>query len=314
MTVIMGPCVIEDPGMVYETAAEIKRQLSGLPIRLYFKASFDKANRSSIEGFRGPGLKQGLKILDTVRSKTGLPILTDFHTPDQADAVAECVDFLQVPAFLCRQTDMIEAAAKASIRFGRRLNIKKGQFLAPWDAKNIVEKIRSVESKLLSKAQLSKLDPEWFCITERGTSFGYNTLVVDMIAFQTIQRSGVSVIYDATHSIQTPGGGVGGKSTGGKRENLEVLARAAMAAGANGVFVECHPEPAKAKSDGPNAFYLDKVGPFVRQLLEIRSLVSGLPLLLPESHLGAEIGRSQNSKSSSRVKTRSDQKKEHLSL
>ena len=278
MTLIAGPCVIEDEGLVLEVAQELKRQLAGLPLSLTFKASFDKANRSSIEGFRGPGIKEGLKILSRVRDKTGLPILTDLHTPEQAKPVAEVVDFIQVPAFLCRQTDLVVAAAESALALGRRLNIKKGQFLAPWDAKNIVEKVRAVESR-----DGKRFGEEDFFITERGVSFGYNTLVVDMSSFQCIQRFGVPVIYDATHSIQMPGAGAGGKSTGGKREYLETLARAAMAAGANGIFMECHPRPSEAKSDGPNAFYLEHVGTFVKQLLSIRELVSSQPKLLPEA-------------------------------
>jgi 2-dehydro-3-deoxyphosphooctonate aldolase (KDO 8-P synthase) len=270
--------VIEDAGLVLEVAQELKRQLQGLPLRLTFKASFDKANRSSIEGFRGPGLTEGLKILAKVREKTGLPILTDLHTPEQARPVAEVVDFIQVPAFLCRQTDLVVAAAEQALQHGRRLNIKKGQFLAPWDAKNIVEKVRAVEAR-----DGKRFGPDGFFITERGVSFGYNTLVVDMSGFQCIQGFGVPVIYDATHSIQMPGAGAGGKSTGGKREYLETLARAAMAAGADGLFMECHPRPQEAKSDGPNAFYLEHVGTFVRQLLAIRELVASQPKLLPEA-------------------------------
>lgn len=279
MTLIAGPCVIEDEGLVMEVAEELKRQTATLPVELYFKASFDKANRTSIDGFRGPGLQEGLRILEKVRGKTGLPVLTDIHTPDQAELTAGVIDFLQVPAFLCRQTDMIVAAAEACLRNGRRLNVKKGQFLAPWDAKNIVDKVRAVEKKLGIQPQRS----DWFCLTERGTSFGYNTLVVDMISFQTMRQFGVPTIYDATHSIQSPGGGPGGKSTGGKREYLETLARSAMAAGADGLFMECHPRPQEAKSDGPNAFYLEHVGAFLKQLLEIRSLVGRLPRLLPEA-------------------------------
>jgi 2-dehydro-3-deoxyphosphooctonate aldolase (KDO 8-P synthase) len=278
MTLIAGPCVIEDEGLVLEVAAELKRQLEKLPVELYFKASFDKANRTSIDGFRGPGMGEGLKILDRVRAKTGLKLLTDFHTPDQAEPVAEVVDFLQIPAFLCRQTDLVVAGAEAALKYKRRLNIKKGQFLAPWDAKNIVEKTRQVEKKVGINGA-----PEWVCLTERGTSFGYNTLVVDMISFQGMKAFGVPIIYDATHSIQTPGAGPSGKSTGGKREYLETLARAAMAAGADGLFMECHPRPSEAKSDGPNAFYLEHVGEFVRQLLAIRELVSKQPKLLPEA-------------------------------
>lgn len=284
MTLIAGPCVIEDEGLCLEVAQELKRQLQGLPVRLYFKSSFDKANRTSIEGFRGPGLEQGLKILDNVRAKTGLPLLTDFHTPEQAEAVAATVDFLQIPAFLCRQTDMIVAGAEAALKHGRRLNVKKGQFLAPWDAKNIVEKVRAVEERWArNHPGAARPAKDWFALTERGVTHGYNTLVVDMIAFQAMQAFGVPVIYDATHSIQSPGAAPGGKSTGGKREYLEVLARAAMAAGADGLFMECHPRPAQAKSDGPNAFYLEHVGDFVKQLLEIRSVVSKQPKLLPEA-------------------------------
>ena len=284
MTLIAGPCVIEDEGLILEVASELKRQLAGLPVKLYFKASFDKANRTSIEGFRGPGLAEGMRLLEQVKSKTGLPLLTDFHTPDQADTVAEVIDFLQVPAFLCRQTDMIIAAAEACLRHGRRLNVKKGQFLAPWDAKNIVEKVRAVEERAMKQGWLkSKPDAEWFALTERGVCHGYNTLVVDMVSFQTMKSFGVPTIYDATHSIQSPGAGAGGKSTGGKREYLETLARAAMASGADGLFMECHPRPAQAKSDGPNAFYLEHVGTFVRQLLEIRALVAQMPKLLPEA-------------------------------
>jgi 2-dehydro-3-deoxyphosphooctonate aldolase (KDO 8-P synthase) len=278
MTLIAGPCVIEDEALVLEVATELKRQLSDVPVQLYFKASFDKANRTSIDGFRGPGMRDGLKILDKVRAKTGLPLLTDFHTPDQAEPVAEVVDFMQIPAFLCRQTDLIVAGAEAALKYKRRLNIKKGQFLAPWDAKNIVEKAREVEKKIGKTGA-----PDWVCLTERGTSFGYNTLVVDMISFQTMKQFGVPIIYDATHSIQTPGAGPSGKSTGGKREYLEVLARSAMAAGADGLFMECHPRPAQAKRDGPNAFYLEHVGAFVRQLLAIRELVASQPKLLPEA-------------------------------
>jgi 2-dehydro-3-deoxyphosphooctonate aldolase (KDO 8-P synthase) len=280
MTLIAGPCVIEDEALTLEIAQELKRQLSGLPVQFFFKASFDKANRSAHDSFRGPGMEKGLKILADIKAKTGLPVVTDLHTPDQAEPVAEVVDFLQIPAFLCRQTDLVVAATEAAIRKGRRLNVKKGQFLAPWDAKNIVEKVRSVAESMGAAIAPGS---DFLHITERGTSFGYNTLVVDMISFQTIQRFGVPVIYDATHSIQMPGAGAGGKSTGGKREYLETLARAAMAAGANGLFMECHPRPQEAKSDGPNAFYLEHVGEFVRQLLAIRELVGSQPKLLPEA-------------------------------
>lgn len=277
MVLIAGPCVIEDEGLVMEVATELKRQLAGVHVQLFFKASFDKANRSSIDGFRGPGIKEGLRILGKVKETLGLPVLTDIHTPDQVQEVASVVDFLQVPAFLCRQTDLIVSVAEAALQWNRKVNVKKGQFLAPWDAKNIVDKVRAVEAKVGGK---KKVD---LYLTERGSSFGYNSLVVDMTSFQTMSRFGVPTIYDATHSIQMPGGGPGGKSTGGKRENLEVLARAAFAAGADGLFMECHPRPALAKSDGPNAFYLEHVGDFVKQILEFRRLAQTLPKLLPEA-------------------------------
>ena len=279
MTLISGPCVIEDEGLVMEVATELKRQLGPLiddgQVNLYFKSSFDKANRTSIDGFRGPGLKDGLAILNRVRAKTGLPVLTDFHTPDQAMAVAETVDFLQIPAFLCRQTDLIIAGAEAALKHKRRLNVKKGQFLAPWDAKNIVDKARAVEEKIGIRGE-----PNWLCLTERGSSFGYNALVVDMGSFLTMKSFGVETIHDATHCVQQPGGGAGGKSTGGKREMIEPLARAAIAAGADGIFMECHPRPEQAKSDGPNAFYLEHVGTFIRQVLELRQLTQSSPWLM----------------------------------
>ena len=279
MTLIAGPCVIEDEGLVMEIATELKRQLSGLPVQLFFKASFDKANRSSIEGFRGPGMEEGLKILSRVRENLGLPVLTDIHEVYQAEAVAKEVDFLQIPAFLCRQTDLIVAVTEAALKWNRKLNVKKGQFLAPWDVKNIVEKVHAVEAKHTGPHK--KVDLH---LTERGISFGYNSLVVDMISFQTMAKFGVPTIYDATHSIQMPGGGPGGKSTGGKREYLEVLARAAFAAGADGLFMECHPRPSLAKSDGPNAFYLEHVGEFIKQILEFRRLAQAFPKLLPEAN------------------------------
>ena len=278
MTLIAGPCVIEDEGLLMEIASELKHQMTGLPVQLFFKASFDKANRSSIDGFRGPGMIEGLKMLDRVKQKHGLPLVTDVHSVEQVEPVAQVIDFLQVPAFLCRQTDLIVATTEAALKWGRKMNVKKGQFLAPWDTKNIVEKVRAVESKHHGHHKSVDLH-----LTERGVCFGYNSLVVDMISFQTMAKMGVPTIYDATHSIQMPGGGPGGKSTGGKREYLEVLARAAFAAGADGLFMECHPRPELAKSDGPNAFYLEHVGTFVRQILEFRRLAQTMPKLLPEA-------------------------------
>jgi 2-dehydro-3-deoxyphosphooctonate aldolase (KDO 8-P synthase) len=281
MTVIAGPCVIEDEGMLLEVAKELKSQLSGLPVRLYFKSSFDKANRTSIHGFRGPGLEDGLRMLGKVKAQTGLPLLTDFHSAEQAEPVAQVVDFLQVPAFLCRQTDMIMAAAHAALTHGRRVNVKKGQFLAPWDTRNIVTKAREVQGVLAKTPGFKAPPPDWLTLCERGASFGYNTLVVDMTGIPVMQSYGVPVIHDATHSVQRPGGGSGGASTGGRREFIETLSRSAMAAGADGIFLECHPNPSKAKSDGPNAMPLELVGPFIRQMLAIRQAVSDLPKLLP---------------------------------
>jgi len=274
MDLIAGLCVIEDVGIAEEVAQELKRQIAGLPVRFYFKASFDKANRTSISSFRGPGLEKGLKILSKIKENYDLQICTDFHQPQQAEAVAAVADFIQIPAFLCRQTDMIVTGVNAVLRHQRRLNIKKGQFLAPWDAKNIIEKVETTKDEFIKSNNRSTSSDDWFCITERGTSFGYNTLVVDMISFQTIKSYGVSVIYDATHSIQVPGAAPGGKSTGGKPEYLEPLTKAAIAAGADGLFIECHPDPKKAKSDGPNALPLEHVGTLVRQVLEIRDVVN----------------------------------------
>ncbi len=271
---IVGPCVIESHEWTLDVAKEIKNQLSELDVDLYFKASFDKANRSSISSFRGPGLEAGLETLAQVK-KLGLNTVTDFHHPHQAKRVAEVVDVLQIPAFLCRQTDMIEAAVKEGFSRGCKVNIKKGQFLAPWDAKNILEKVRGIQEK-------SNLSGETW-LTERGVSFGYNRLIVDMASFQEMQAFGAKVIYDATHSIQTPGSALGGTSTGGERKNLEVLARAAVASGADGVFMEVHTDPDQAKSDGPNAFYLSHLKNFVQQLLKIRECVYPMPKLLSES-------------------------------
>lgn len=287
MTLIAGPCVLEedylDHGLAFEVATELKRQLRPLieskQIDFYFKSSFDKANRTSIDGFRGPGMERGTQILANVRSKVGVPVLTDFHTPEQAERVGEFVDFLQIPAFLCRQTDLIIAGAEAALKYKRKLNIKKGQFLAPWDAKNIVDKVRAVESRAVEKGQ-TKGATDWLHLTERGVTFGYNQLVVDMTSFEVMKSFGVLTIHDATHCVQSPGAGAGGKSTGGKRERIECLARAAFAAGADGLFMECHPNPAIAKSDGPNAFYLDRVGAFIHQILKIRELVAQMPKLI----------------------------------
>jgi 2-dehydro-3-deoxyphosphooctonate aldolase (KDO 8-P synthase) len=275
MPFIAGPCVIEDEGFILEVAQECKKQLEGLPIDFYFKSSFDKANRTSVHGFRGPGLHNGLKILEKVKNKTGLRVFTDFHTPDQAESVARIVDFIQVPAFLCRQTDMIMAATKACLRYQRKLNLKKGQFVSPWDMRHAIQKVcQTIESDI---------PPDWLFLTERGTCFGYNTLVVDMISFDAMKNFGVPVLHDVTHSVQKPSAGV--NSSGGQREFLEVLARAAMAAGASGLFVECHPNPRNAKSDGATALPLSLLRPFVEQCLAIKKIVDQLPRLLSQETL-----------------------------
>jgi len=257
LKLFIGPCVLESEKLAFTIAETIKNDLSKFEdeIDLTFKGSFDKANRTSIDSYRGPGIDEGLSILNNVKEKYSLPLLTDFHYPDQADKVARIVDVLQVPAFLCRQTDLVLAGANACKKYGRILKIKKGQFLAPEDCSNIVEKAKSI------------LPLEQIFLTERGTSFGYNNLIVDMASFKIMQNNGVDVIFDATHSVQRPGGL--GKQTGGKREQIEVLAKAAIAAGANGVFMETHPEPSKALSDSATALPLNKISEIVEKLLKI---------------------------------------------
>lgn len=229
LPVIAGPCAIESEETTLEVARFLAETAERLRLRLIFKASFDKANRSSLESYRGPGLEEGLRVLAAVGAETGLPLLTDVHQPEQCAAVAEVCDVLQVPAFLCRQTDLVLAAADT----GKAVNIKKGQFMAPDDMLLAVDKARSTGNERIS-------------VTERGTSFGYNNLVVDMRSFAMMQQHGIPVIYDVTHSLQLPGGG---RQTGGLRQYAEPLARAAVAAGADGLYVEVHPEPARALSD-----------------------------------------------------------------
>ena len=255
LELFMGPCVLESRSLGLEVAESLLEQLDQFKDRvsLTFKGSYDKANRSSIESYRGPGMEEGLKILEEVKKTYSLPTVTDFHEPHQAWPVAAVVDTLQVPAFLCRQTDMIVEGAKACHKFGRRLKVKKGQFLSPEEVGNIVDKVSSV------------LPKKSILITERGTSFGYNNLVVDMASFQVIKSLGVKPIHDATHCVQRPGGL--GKQSGGKREQVEVLARAALAAGAQGLFMEVHPCPDKAKSDGATAIPLERVQGLVANFL-----------------------------------------------
>lgn len=254
----IGTCVIEEESLTLQVAATLQQELAAFEdrIQLTYKGSFDKANRTSGDSFRGLGLEEGLRILEKVKTTLGLPVITDFHEPGQAERVAAVVDTLQIPAFLCRQTDMIVAAARACAQYGRRLNIKKGQFLAPWDVQNILDKAEH----LLAKQDI--------LLTERGTCFGYNNLVVDMASFQIMQGFGVKAIHDCTHCVQRPGGA--GKTSGGKREQITVLAKAAAAAGADGFFMECHPNPSVAKSDGATSLPLEQVRPLVETLLAIK--------------------------------------------
>lgn len=248
---ILGPCVLESLDQAQRTAEEIAEIGSGLNIMVVFKSSFDKANRTSVDSFRGPGLHKGLEWLRKIRERTGLPVITDIHSPGQAQVVAEVADVIQIPAFLCRQTDILLAAAET----GRIINIKKGQFLAPWDMGQVVSKISSKNNSMI-----------W--LTERGTSFGYNNLVVDFRSLPVMKDFGWPVVFDATHSVQIPGGR--GVSSGGQREFVPVLARAAVAAGAQGLFMEVHPDPDRALCDGPNSWPLARLRPLLQNLLEIR--------------------------------------------
>jgi len=234
---------------------EIKNICSRVGVDFVYKSSFDKANRSSSESFRGEGMDFGLDVLRQVKQETGVPIITDIHEPWQAEKVADVADILQIPAFLCRQTDLLVAAAKT----GKAVNVKKGQFLAPWDAKNIVEKLRSAGC-------------EKILLTERGASFGYNNLVVDLRSFPIMRSFGVPVVFDVTHSLQLPGGL--GKATGGQSEYIENFARAGVACGVDGVFMEVHDNPAKAPSDGPNQLPLDRLERLLTKLKVIHSVVS----------------------------------------
>lgn len=251
---IAGPCVIESEEMILSIASQMKEITEELGIPYTFKASFDKANRTSISSFRGPGIERGLEILQKVKDTYDLPICTDIHEAWQAKPAAEVADILQIPAFLCRQTDLLVAAAKT----GKCVNIKKAQFLAPWDMKNCVEKVRQ-----------SGNDNVMLC--ERGTSFGYNTLVVDMTGLRVMKDFGVPVIFDATHSVQKPGGN--GTSTGGNRQYVEYLAKAAVAVGVDGLFMETHPDPDHAKSDGPNMVPLEEMKELLIHLKKVYEAV-----------------------------------------
>ena len=267
-TLIAGPCVIESVDLVMQVAEAMKLITDRLGIRYIFKASFDKANRSSGHSFRGPGLDQGLEVLAQVKQQLGLPVLTDIHESQQAARVGQVVDVLQIPAFLCRQTDLLLAAAAVvsdPAAAAKTVNVKKGQFLAPWDMAQVVAKMRA--SGLTNSEQL------W--LTERGTSFGYNTLVVDMRGLPQLRAQGCPVIFDATHSVQQPGGR--GSTTGGQREFVAPLARAAMAVGVDGLFMETHPDPENACSDGPNMVPLHRMEPLLEQLMAIRSAATQEP-------------------------------------
>ena len=244
---IAGPCVIESEAMAMQTSAELKAICEKLGVNFIYKSSYDKANRSSGDSFRGPGIEEGLRILQKVKDEVGVPVLTDVHEDTPIDEVADVVDVLQTPAFLCRQTNFILRVCSA----GKPVNIKKGQFLAPWDMKNVVDKARSTGN-------------EHIMVCERGVSFGYNNLVSDMRSLAVMRDTGCPVVFDATHSVQLPGGQ--GACSGGQREHVPVLARAAVAAGVSGVFMETHPNPAEAKSDGPNAWPLDKMPSLLQTL------------------------------------------------
>jgi 2-dehydro-3-deoxyphosphooctonate aldolase (KDO 8-P synthase) len=261
LTLIAGPCVMESRGHALETAHAIKEIADRVGVGLIYKTSYDKANRTSLDGARGVGMKSALAVFAEIRETFGLPVLTDVHAPDQCGPVAEVVDVLQIPAFLCRQTDLLMAAAAT----GRAINVKKGQFLAPWDMANVVEKIRR-----------SGNDSVMVC--ERGSSFGYNTLVSDMRALPILTRTGCPVVFDATHSVQQPGGQ--GTSSGGQREFAPVLARAAVAVGVAAVFIETHPDPDRAISDGPNMISFEQLPEVVEVLLRFDRLAKENPVTL----------------------------------
>jgi 2-dehydro-3-deoxyphosphooctonate aldolase (KDO 8-P synthase) len=252
---IAGPCVIESKDHAMMMAREISRVASRLDIPFVFKASYDKANRSSARSFRGLGMKEGLSVLRQIKDEVGAPVITDIHETHQAGEAAQVADILQIPAFLCRQTDLLQAAAAT----GRAVNVKKGQFLAPLDVRNIIEKIEAAGNRQI-------------IITERGTSFGYNNLVVDMRAFPMMRQFGYPVVFDATHSLQLPGGL--GDATGGQSEYIESLARASVACGVDGLFMEVHNNPPMALSDAATQFSLDKLEPLLETLLKIHQMVS----------------------------------------
>ena len=253
-TLIAGPCQLENTDHALKISSELKKITTDLGINLIYKTSFDKANRTSLKGKRGMGLEKSLPIFDKIRKEVGLPVLTDVHTAEQCSIVADHVDVLQIPAFLCRQTDLLIAAAKT----GKIINVKKGQFLAPWDMANVIKKIEDSGNKNI-------------LITERGASFGYNTLVSDMRSLPIMARFGFPIVFDATHSVQQPGGM--GEKSGGQREFVPYLARAAIAVGVGAIFMETHEDPDNAPSDGPNMVPLNEVKALLKKLTEIDKLV-----------------------------------------
>jgi len=254
LVLIAGPCVIESESLTLHAAERLMTICNGIAMPLIFKASYDKANRTSATSFRGPGMREGLRILAKVKESLGVPILTDVHSIEEIGPVSEVADVLQIPAFLCRQTDLIDAAARS----GRVINIKKGQFLAPWDMRNVVDKaLSSGNSQII--------------LTERGASFGYNNLVSDMRSLPIMRSTGYPVVYDATHSVQLPGG-LGGAS-GGQREFVEYLSRAAVATGVDGIFLEVHEDPENALCDGPNSIRLSELPPLLKKLKAIDAII-----------------------------------------
>jgi len=264
---IAGTCVVESEAMAIDTAGALKEVCSTLGVPFIYKSSFDKANRSSRDGFRGPGMEEGLRILGEVKSQVGVPILTDVHEDTPMDEVADVVDVLQTPAFLCRQTNFILRA----VGVGKPVNIKKGQFLSPWEMQNVVNKAKSTGN-------------DDIMVCERGFSFGYNNLVSDMRSLAVMRGTGCPVVFDATHSVQLPGGQ--GSSSGGRREFIPVLARAAVAAGVAGLFMETHPDPSKALSDGPNAWPLDKMSALLETLVSIDAIIKQGEFLEADYGLG----------------------------
>jgi 2-dehydro-3-deoxyphosphooctonate aldolase (KDO 8-P synthase) len=284
---IAGPCVLESAELAFGVAEFLSSLAARLSVPVIFKGSYDKANRSSVRSYRGPGEREGLRILAEVKSRCGLPVTTDVHEPRQAGSAAKVVDLLQIPAFLCRQTDLLVAAGET----GLPVNVKKGQFMAPWDMANVVEKVAAAGNRAVF-------------VTERGTTFGYNNLVVDFRGIPAIREKICPVVFDATHSVQLPGGA--GTVSSGDRRFIAPLACAAMAAGADGVFLEIHPDPERALSDGPNSLPLRDVEPLVRSLLAIRAAVPG-PGTAGEGAEGVRPGARDLGRSGSATAGKGDQ-------